>query len=278
MSFILEALKKAERERDLARVPTLTTVHIPVLVTGRRIALAVAAGVLLVGGGLSIWLLRPVPSMAPSAATESGGKAAAMVAAGAGESGRSFAPAQALQASPPTLATPGLPRGNADEQPAAPGQASPEPMGTPQGAQVSPRQPAGSGVLAAASGGGRGGRGQPDRGTPNVPPQTEPVPEQSAPVFQPAPPPVAPPPVAPAPVPIAPPAPPPSQPSPQAGRPPTAVVAPPPATTSARPPNLVDAMAKMKLDLFVYTDVPTDRMIIINGRKYVEGERVDGLY
>jgi hypothetical protein len=37
-------------------------------------------------------------------------------------------------------------------------------------------------------------------------------------------------------------------------------------------------MAKMKLDLFVYTDVPADRMVIINGRKYVEGEQVDGLY
>jgi type II secretion system (T2SS) protein B len=37
-------------------------------------------------------------------------------------------------------------------------------------------------------------------------------------------------------------------------------------------------MAKMKLDLFVYTDVPKDRMVIINGRKYFEGDEVDGLY
>jgi len=34
----------------------------------------------------------------------------------------------------------------------------------------------------------------------------------------------------------------------------------------------------MRLDLFVYTDVPADRMVVINGRKYGEGEEVDGLY
>lgn len=34
----------------------------------------------------------------------------------------------------------------------------------------------------------------------------------------------------------------------------------------------------MKLDLFLYTDVPADRMVVINGRRYLEGEQVDGLY
>lgn len=37
-------------------------------------------------------------------------------------------------------------------------------------------------------------------------------------------------------------------------------------------------MAKMRLDTFVYTDVPADRLVIINGQKYVEGDQVDGLY
>ncbi len=37
MSYILDALKKADRERNLAKVPTLTTVHVPVLTTGRRV-------------------------------------------------------------------------------------------------------------------------------------------------------------------------------------------------------------------------------------------------
>ncbi len=34
----------------------------------------------------------------------------------------------------------------------------------------------------------------------------------------------------------------------------------------------------MKLDILVYTDVPADRMVIINGQKYVVGQHVDGLY
>jgi hypothetical protein len=56
------------------------------------------------------------------------------------------------------------------------------------------------------------------------------------------------------------------------------VVAPSPPAIPATPPTLVDAMAKMKLDLFLYTDVPADRMVVINGRRYIEGEQVDGLY
>lgn len=34
----------------------------------------------------------------------------------------------------------------------------------------------------------------------------------------------------------------------------------------------------MKLDLFVYTDVPADRMIIVNGQRYLEGDQIDGRY
>jgi hypothetical protein len=34
----------------------------------------------------------------------------------------------------------------------------------------------------------------------------------------------------------------------------------------------------MRLDVFVYTDVEADRMAVINGRRYVKGELVDGLY
>ncbi len=34
----------------------------------------------------------------------------------------------------------------------------------------------------------------------------------------------------------------------------------------------------MKLDILVYTDVPADRMVIINGQRYVVGQYVDGLY
>jgi hypothetical protein len=46
----------------------------------------------------------------------------------------------------------------------------------------------------------------------------------------------------------------------------------------AKSPALQEAMAKMTLDVFVYTDVKADRLVVINGRRYVEGQYVDGLY
>src|SRR5574341_211896 len=109
MSFILDALKKAERDRDLARVPTLSTVHIPVLMTGRRIGLWATAGVLLVAGGLSIWLWRPAPSTTPRTPAEPQA-AVAFPATPA-------APARAVDAPSPGPVTPGPPRPVAREQP-----------------------------------------------------------------------------------------------------------------------------------------------------------------
>ncbi|HWT81574.1 MAG TPA: general secretion pathway protein GspB [Candidatus Methylomirabilis sp.] len=34
----------------------------------------------------------------------------------------------------------------------------------------------------------------------------------------------------------------------------------------------------MRLDVFVYTGVKADRMVVINGRRYAEGQYVDGVY
>ena len=68
MSFILDALTKAERVRS--RVPTLATVHAPARETARAIGLGAAAGVLLAGGGLLVWFFWPAPSGAPPAATD----------------------------------------------------------------------------------------------------------------------------------------------------------------------------------------------------------------
>jgi hypothetical protein len=41
---------------------------------------------------------------------------------------------------------------------------------------------------------------------------------------------------------------------------------------------LRDAVAKMTLDVLVYTDVEAQRMVVINGRQYLLGQHVDGLY
>jgi hypothetical protein len=49
---------------------------------------------------------------------------------------------------------------------------------------------------------------------------------------------------------------------------------PPPDQTAA----LLEAIAKMKLDVFVYADVREKRMVVIDGRRYAEGDQVDGRY
>jgi phosphomannomutase len=51
----------------------------------------------------------------------------------------------------------------------------------------------------------------------------------------------------------------------------------PPSVTPATP-TLREALSKMTLDVFVYTDVEADRMAVINGRRYFKGQFVDGLY
>jgi hypothetical protein len=37
-------------------------------------------------------------------------------------------------------------------------------------------------------------------------------------------------------------------------------------------------MAKMTLDVLVYTEAVAERMVIINGKRYVKGDSVDGRY
>src|SRR5512140_2593377 len=56
MSYILDALKKAEREREHTRVPTLMSEHVATFGAMHRLRRWVAGGALLLGGGLAIWL------------------------------------------------------------------------------------------------------------------------------------------------------------------------------------------------------------------------------
>ena len=55
MSYILDALKKAERERDIKQVPTLMAAHEPRTTRGKR--RWVILGTLAVCAGAAIWLL-----------------------------------------------------------------------------------------------------------------------------------------------------------------------------------------------------------------------------
>jgi type II secretory pathway component PulC len=54
-----------------------------------------------------------------------------------------------------------------------------------------------------------------------------------------------------------------------------APVAPP---APAAPPSLQAAVGRMTLDVFVYTNVEADRMVVINGRRYVQGQLIEGVY
>jgi hypothetical protein len=69
---------------------------------------------------------------------------------------------------------------------------------------------------------------------------------------------------------------PPSVPMPQPGaigRPGRAGTAPP----AGEPPQSVpEQIAKMKLQMVVYSEVPTQRLIFIDNQKYVEGSSIDG--
>jgi general secretion pathway protein B len=60
-----------------------------------------------------------------------------------------------------------------------------------------------------------------------------------------------------------------ASPRPEPGRAPAP--APP---TAARPQDV----PKLRLEVFVYSERHTDRMVFINSRKYVEGQQVEGRY
>ncbi len=86
--------------------------------------------------------------------------------------------------------------------------------------------------------------------------------------------PTVPPPLATAP-PLAPP--PPTQPA-SAAPIPLANAPPPAPPSSAKAPTLHEAMAKMTLDVLVVTEAEAERMVIINGKRYMRGDSVDGRY
>jgi general secretion pathway protein B len=68
MSYILDALKKAEKERDLGNVPKLETVHDSPPDAGRRPGLWMVIGIgLLANAAVLAWWLWPEPRIEPAA-------------------------------------------------------------------------------------------------------------------------------------------------------------------------------------------------------------------
>ena len=232
MSYILDALKKADRERNLAKVPTLTTVHVPVLTTGRRVGVWAVVLTFLAGGGVFLWMMRPSPPAAPvpvAASRTDGGTAVPVRAA---EPPPPAAPEPAAAAMPSSSPAPGVPAPPVKSVGAGKRPAPPTVVERPPARPSAPRAPAPEAV---------------------PPTQTQAAQDAVAPPMPPLP-------VRPEPVP--------SQGAARPGAP-----APP-----ADPAMLRAALAKMTLDVFVYTDVEADRLVVINGRRYTKGQYVEGLY
>ncbi len=279
MSYILDALKKAEQERGLAKVPTLTTVHAArVWVLGRSHGWLIAGAVLVCAIGAALWVLIPglTGMVRPSAPRE-------RPAASRTESQPASAPAapsvpQPTMSAPPVLSAPPATKPR-QPAPAAP-DAAPQPRALLPPFARMPRQPD---AQSRADGGSavpspmieRTPRSLPVESLrPNVAPPPTPSPAQPAPSAEPAPSPVSRPIVVPAPpTPAAPGVPA----SPAPGAP---VVTPPASLPPAQPaqPSLQQALAKLTLDMLVYTEAESTRMVTINGRKYVKGDAVEGRY
>ena len=289
MSYILDALKKAERERQFAKIPTVNTVHRSSWDRQRPIWLWIAGAAVLANAGVLIWLLRPEPVRergtppAPVASTPMTPPAPekpltvvdrpAAPATGAASAERSVAtdrPAVAqLQRRPEAIPEPTPKHVETKGEPSVPVGAP-----TPPAMTSAPTKP----------------RAAPTPVTPAAPSTTGNPVASSQPTATAAPAAQTKPSAPPAPgvseKPVAP------QPPPRTAAvvpekpaaPPAASSAPKPAEQTGGPlPALQDmsaaeqeGMPKMALQVLVYSEVPAERMIFINNQKYVEGQSIEG--
>lgn len=261
MSYILDALKKAERERHLTKIPTLETVHPKSWVPRRGPWLWIAAAVLLVNVALLIWLLRPErapdrPAEAPAARAASASLAERPAPAPLQERpAPAPAPERPAPASPP-------------EKPVVPATAPPEPVPPPRPAvgrpepearpQTTPRrpEPTPAPAVAAAPAAPKAEPRRPRGADAPAPPAAAAAPIPEAPLV--------------AAVPDRP------------AAPPVASTAPKPADRTGPLPTLQDmgadqaAIPKLTLQFLVYSDTPQERLVFINNQKYVEGQSIEG--
>jgi len=260
VSYILDALKKAERQRHTARVPTLGTVHVEV--TGRRRAhwpWVVIGAVVALNLVVLLFLMRrspesllvpdtntPVPPTSqnaaiptPAPAKEESPSVVSPAAPGASESARPAPTPQEAE----RLAVPAVP------PPAAPPRAE-----TPRTASGSrgARSPRTAEAVSAPNASSAVGSEQAAR-----------APAGNAPV-----------PTTPAPSPAGA-----GAPERLRGAPPTAPPRPSGGSVVAlqeMPADFQAAVPKMRLDALVYGRGDAGAMAFINGRKYVVGDTVDG--
>ena len=237
MSYILDALKKADRDRHPVAVPTLATVHrTPAPLRRRLLWPWIAAAVIVVNAVVWLWLLRPTPSV-PDGALVSMTRAPAT----------SPAPATPVQAAPARPVEPVTTPDSPDKGvvAAAPSQAPPSATRSAPSVPLSRWEQNLVAAPRAATKPARvtsAGTAAPRSASP---PKPETAPEKSpAPV------------VASAPV-----------------KPLERDPATPPA--SQEPPVPQEVIAKLHLQVLVYSEVPSGRLVFINNQKYVEGQRID---
>jgi general secretion pathway protein B len=261
VSYILDALKKAERERDLRKVPTVTTAHVPISGVGRRLGLWVVVGALLFGGGLAIWLLRSSSGVVSPVVPDfrAGARVSPPISQVVPE--QSSGPVRTEGGTPGEAMPLQPPGGGVQEAPRQPGREAstiPRSVPAPPRASARPGDP-----------GESRSRERPpiqDR-FPGVIPTDPPRAESKADAGSP----VAPGPGAGA-----------SRQGPEPvfgvdrGRADTC--APPALPPAPSVPALGAAIPKMTLNAFVYADAEADRMAMINGQRYVKGQQVDGHY
>ncbi len=124
MSYILEALKKAQAERQLGHAPTLDAVPVgaaPDAAPARKLPLAAIAIVVAAIGAGALWWVRPASSPAPAAVTVVAAPAAAPAPAVV------QSPAPAPIAAPSLMVTPPSTPVRAPEKPAVEVAAKPAP-------------------------------------------------------------------------------------------------------------------------------------------------------
>jgi general secretion pathway protein B len=254
VSYILDALRKAERDRQVSRVPTLATAHGGAELLRRpHWAWAVAAGAVALSAVVTYSLpwapARPDPVREAALPPPAADHPAASRASADPET-----PPPALERALEGLAAgPALTPGPAVERPPG-GRAPARPRVVPP-AKTTRTARAGDDL-----------RRAPDRrDSPEAPPArrataaearpTPPAVVDRAPAseLRPGGAPVAQPAVAPAPAPL---------PDAGAGR--------------AAQPAPSQTLARLTLDVLVYSEVPAERLVFINGRKYVEGQTLDG--
>jgi general secretion pathway protein B len=249
MSYILDALKKAERERHAARIPTLETVHRAPWERRRPQWMWIGAAVVVVNAALLIWFLRP-ERMAETSPASPASTPATM--------SRPLAPAPSPDAPAPmspaaAVTTPPEPEPSLPSTSRrAPGttakrleaKAEPPAAVTPVAPRLEPRKPQVPDAPA-----------RPTPATPKVtapPAVAERVPPAAAP-DTPASPPVA----------------------ASATKPVERGTAPLPGLQELTPADQ-EGMPKISLQFLVYSDVPAERLVFINNQKYVEGQSIEG--